>query len=167
MAEGASISLKASVARAALGLVGWLVLCFAAAALGGLSSRPGDWYAQLRKPAWTPPGWLFGPVWTVLYAVMAVAAWLVWQRGGFTAQFLPLGVFLLQLLFNALWSPLFFGLHKPGLAFADIVLLWVALGATLVMFWKVRPVAGLLLVPYLVWVTFASALNFAIWRLNG
>jgi benzodiazapine receptor len=97
---------------------------------------------------------------------MAVAAWFVWKRGGFAAQLIALSLFLLQLLINALWSPLFFGLRNPALAFVDIVLLWLALLATVVAFWKVRPLAGALLVPYLAWVTFASALNFAIWRLN-
>ena len=98
--------------------------------------------------------------------MMAVAAWFVWKRGGFAAQFIALSLFLLQLLINALWSPLFFGLRNPALAFVDIVLLWLALLATVVAFWKVRPLAGALLLSYLAWVTFASALNFAICRLN-
>jgi tryptophan-rich sensory protein len=97
---------------------------------------------------------------------MAAAAWFVWKRGGFAAHPIALSLFLLQLLINALWSPLFFGLRNPALAFVDIVLLWLALLATLVAFWKVRPLAGALLLPYLAWVTFASALNFAICRLN-
>ena len=115
--------------HAALGFAGWLVLCFAAAALGGFF-LPGEWYAQLRKPSWNPPGWIFGPVWTALYTMMAVAAWLVWRRGGFAAQRVPLGLFLLQLLLNAAWSPLFFGLHHPALAFVEIVMLWLAILAT-------------------------------------
>ena len=97
---------------------------------------------------------------------MAVAAWLVWNRGGFAVQRVALSLFLAQLLFNALWSPLFFGLRHPALAFADIVLLWLALLGTIVAFWKVRMIAGAMLLPYLAWVTFASALNFALWRLN-
>lgn len=152
--------------RAGLALIGWLALCFAAAAFGGLF-RPGEWYAALQKPSWNPPGWVFGPVWTALYTMMAVAAWLVWKRGGFKAQRVALSLFLLQLLFNALWSPLFFGLHTPGLAFADIVLLWLALLATILQFWRVSLLAGSLLVPYLAWVTFASALNWTLWRLNS
>lgn len=166
MAANGAASETVSRGWVVLGLIGWGVLCLAVAAFGGLF-RPGEWYAQLQKPAWTPPNWLFGPVWTVLYTLMAVAAWLVWQQGGWAAQRWALGAFLLQLLFNGLWSPLFFGLRKPGLAFADIGLLWLALLATLILFWKVRPLAGALLVPYLVWVTFAAALNFTLWRLNA
>jgi benzodiazapine receptor len=152
-------------ARSALVLMGWLALSFSAAALGGLF-LPGEWYARLQKPSWNPPNWIFGPVWTTLYVMMAVAAWLVWKRGGFVAQRLPLTLFLGQLLFNAAWSPLFFGLKNPGLALLDIGLLWLALLATILAFWKARRIAGILLVPYLAWVTFASVLNFALWRLN-
>jgi tryptophan-rich sensory protein len=154
-----------SSTRSALALVGWLALTFTAAAMGGFF-LPGEWYAGLRKPLWNPPNWIFGPVWTVLYTTMAVAAWLVWRRGGFAGQRVALLLFLLQLLLNALWSPLFFGLRNPGIAFVDIVLLWLAVLATVVAFWKTRPLTGALLVPYLAWVTFASALNFALWRLN-
>jgi len=132
---------------------------------GGLF-LPGEWYARLQKPAWNPPSWVFGPVWNALYAMMAVAAWGFWKRGAFAVHLIALSLFLLQLLINALWSPLFFGLRNPALAFVDIVLLWLALLATVVAFWKARPFAGALLVPYLAWVTFASALNFAICRLN-
>lgn len=151
--------------RKGLGLAGWLLLCFAAAAFGSLF-LPGEWYAQLRKPAWNPPNWIFGPVWTALYTLMAVAAWLVWIRGGFAAQRVPLGLFLLQLLLNAAWSALFFGLHNPGLAFAEIVLLCLAIMGTLIAFWKAHRVAAVLLLPYLAWVTFAAVLNFTLWQLN-
>jgi tryptophan-rich sensory protein len=151
--------------RSALALAGWFALCFSAAAVGGLFP-PDDWYARLEKPAWNPPGWIFGPVWTVLYAMMAIAAWLVWRRGGDSGRRVGLPLFLLQLLFNALWSPLFFGRRDPALAFVDLVMLWLALLATLVAFWKALPLAGRLLLPYLAWVTFAGALNLAIWRLN-
>jgi len=146
-------------------LLGWLALSFSAAALGSLF-LPGEWYARLQKPSWNPPNWIFGPVWTALYVMMAVAAWLVWKRGGVAAQRLPLTLFLVQLLFNALWSPLFFGLKNPGLALFNIGLLWLALLATIVAFGKARLIAGVLLVPYLAWVTFASVLNFALWQLN-
>jgi len=152
--------------RAALALVAWLGVCFAAAAFGGLF-MPGEWYVTLRKPTWNPPGWIFGPVWTALYTMMAIAAWLVWKRGGFKVQRVALSFFLLQLLLNALWSPLFFGLHNPGFAFVDIVLLWLALLATLIQFLRVSVLAGSLLVPYLAWVTFASLLNWTLWRLNS
>jgi translocator protein len=148
-----------------LALAGWLLLCFAAASLGAVF-MPGDWYAALKKPAWNPPGWVFGPVWSALYMMMAVAAWLVWQRGGFAAQRRPLGFFLAQLALNALWTPLFFGLHQPGVAFAEIVLLWLAIAWTIVAFWPVHRVAAGLLVPYLAWVSFAGVLNGTLWRLN-
>lgn len=146
-------------------LIGWLLLSLAAAALGGLFP-PGDWYAQLNKPSWHPPNWIFGPVWTALYILMAVAAWLVWWRGGFAGQSQALGLYLLQILLNALWTPLFFGLHHPALAFAEIILLWVALLSTVLVFWKTHRLAGALLIPYLAWVTFAAVLNFSLWRLN-
>ncbi|MCU0784896.1 MAG: tryptophan-rich sensory protein [Verrucomicrobia bacterium] len=128
---------------------------------------PGEWYATLKKPSWNPPGWIFGPVWTALYTMMAVAAWLVWKRGGFVAQRRPLLIFLAQLALNALWTPLFFGLHRPGLAFAEIVLLWLAIAATIPTFWRVSSLAAWLLVPYLAWVSFAAVLNFTLWRLKA
>ena len=148
-----------------LGLCGWLLACFTAAAMGGLY-MPGEWYAALKKPAWNPPGWIFGPVWTALYTMMAVAAWLVWWKGGWASQRKPLLIFLAQLALNAAWTPLFFGLHRPGVAFAEIVLLWLAIAATLTAFRPVSRTAAWLLAPYLAWVSFAVALNFALWRLN-
>jgi tryptophan-rich sensory protein len=151
--------------RTVLALAAWLALSLAAAAVGGFF-LPGEWYAGLRKPSWNPPNWVFGPVWTALYTLMAVAAWLVWRRGGFRAQRVALALYLLQLGLNALWTPLFFGLKSPGLAFAEIVLLWGALLATIVAFWKAQRFAATLLLPYLAWVTFATVLNFALWRLN-
>ena len=154
-----------SAGRQALVLLGWLVLCFSASATAVFVSTDG-WYAGLHKPSWNPPAWVFGPAWTMLYLLMAIAAWLVWREGGWKAQGRVLAGFLLQWLLNALWTPLFFGLHRPGLAFAEIVLLWLAITATLWSFWRVRKLAGLLLVPYLAWVSFAAVLNFAIWRLN-
>jgi translocator protein len=156
---------KPSGIRSALALVGWLLACFAAAAIGGLF-MPGEWYASLKKPSWNPPSWIFGAVWTALYTMMAFAAWLVWQRGGFAAQRRPLSLFLVQLALNAAWTPLFFGLHWPGVAFAEIVLLWLAILATLVAFRPVSRAAAGLLAPYLVWVSFATVLNFILWRLN-
>ena len=152
--------------RRLLALAGWALLCFAAASLGGLFG-PGEWHAALRKPSWNPPGWVFGPVWTTLYPMMAVAAWLVWKRGGFAAQRRPLILFLVQLALNAAWTPLFFGLHWPSLAFAEIVLLWLAIVATIAAFRPVSRAATRLLVPYLAWVSFAAVLNFALWRLNS
>lgn len=154
-----------SLLRRGVGLGGWLLLCFGAAAFGSLF-MPGEWYSQLQKPAWNPPNWIFGPVWTALYTMMAVAAWLIWCRGGFAAQRLALGLFLLQLLFNAAWSALFFGLRNPGLAFAEIVVLWLAIIGTVMAFWRTHRVSAVLLLPYLAWVTFAAALNFTLWQLN-
>src|SRR5512137_3024224 len=122
MPTASVISFRPTSIRSALALAGWLAVTFAAAAMGGFF-LPGEWYARLQKPTWNPPNWIFGPVWSVLYTTMAIAAWLVWKRGGFAAQRQALSLFLLQLLFNALWSPCFFGLHRPGLAFADLVLL--------------------------------------------
>jgi tryptophan-rich sensory protein len=147
------------------GFVGWLLLCFVPATLGVLF-LPGAWYAALVKPAWNPPSWLFGPVWTALYTLMAISAWLVWRRGGARAPGRPLGWFLLQLALNAAWSPLFFGMKRMGWAFAEIVLLWLAIVATLRAFAPVHRVAAALLVPYLAWVTFATVLNGTLWWLN-
>ena len=149
-----------------LALVVLLILCFAVAGLGGLATTPSiaNWYAGLAKPSWTPPGWVFGPVWSMLYLSMAVAAWLVWRQG---SAAVPMTLFGIQLVFNAAWSWLFFGLHSPGAAFVDIVLLWTAIVATTVAFWRRSTLAGILFVPYLAWVSFAAVLNFTIWRLNG
>lgn len=146
-------------------LAGWLVFCLAASATA-IFVRTGGWYADLHKPSWNPPPWIFGPVWTLLYIMMAVAAWLVWRKGGWKGQGPVLGLFLLQWLLNSLWTPLFFGLHHPLLAFAEIMVLWAVLATTLLSFWRVRKVAGLLLVPYFAWVSFAAVLNFTFWRLN-
>ena len=157
---------KQSIGKSGLSLVGWLALCFAAASTGVFVST-GDWYASLIKPSWNPPSWLFGPVWSIFYCVMAVAAWLVWCLGGWERQRIPLALFVLQLTLNALWTPLFFGLHMPGLAFGEMCLLWLALVSTVILFWRIRPLAGFLLVPYLGWVSFAAFLNFTIWQLNS
>ena len=146
-------------------LAGWIGLTFCAA-LTGLSIQPAGYYASLAKPAWAPPPWIFGPVWTLLYLMMAFAAWLVWREGGWRAQRVPLTLYLVQLALNALWTPVFFGLRQPGLAFAVIVLLGAAIVLTGRAFRPVSRVASWLFVPYLVWVVFAAALNFAIWRLN-
>ena len=155
---------RTPVARS-FALGGWLLVCFAAAAMGGLF-MPGEWYASLKKPSWNPPGWVFGPVWTALYTMMAVAAWQVWRQGGWGKQCKPLLIFLAQLALNALWTPLFFGLHRPGVAFAEIGLLWLAIATTLTAFRPVSRVAVWLLAPYLSWVSFAAALNFTLWQLN-
>jgi tryptophan-rich sensory protein len=152
--------------KSLLGLIAWLAACFAAPALGA-PFAPGEWYAALQKPAWNPPAWIFGPVWMALYTMMACSAWLVWRRGGFAAQGRALTLFLVQLALNAAWTPLFFGLRQPGLAFAEIVLLWLALAATIRAFLPASRAAAWLLAPYLAWVSFAAALNFTLWRLNS
>ena len=150
-----------------IGLVGWLAASFIAAALGSAASiQAGSFYTQLVRPDWAPPQDIFGPVWTVLYALMGIAAWLVWRVAGFRAARTALTLFLVQLAVNALWSWFFFGWHLGAVAFADIVLLWVLIVATLIAFWRIRPIAGALLIPYLLWVSFASALNYAVWQLN-
>ncbi len=152
----------------ALGLVGWLALCFAASALGAAASiNTRGFYKELVSPSWAPPGWLFGPVWTVLFTCMAIAAWLVWrERRTDKTKHLALGLFLAQLVANTLWSWLFFAWQLGGVAFADIVLLWVLIACTAVAFWRIKPLAGALLVPYLAWVSFAAVLNWALWRGN-
>jgi translocator protein len=148
-----------------LGGIGWLALTFAAAWLGS-RFLPDEWYKQLNKPSWNPPNAIFAPVWTVLYLLMAMAAWLVWRQQGLMPALFPLGLFVAQLLLNAGWTWLFFGRHRPDLALVDILVLWVTLLATLVAFWNRVPLAGALLIPYLAWVSFATALNWAIWQKN-
>ena len=155
-----------SPTRSVLGLVAAVVITFSAAYIN--SSFPvDDWYDELTKPAWNPPNWLFGPVWGVLYLLMAIAAWLLWRKSGLAGAAVPLGLFVLQLALNAAWSWLFFGRHQLGLAFIEILVLWGAILATIIGFWRLNPISGILLVPYLLWVTFASVLNFTLWRLNG
>jgi tryptophan-rich sensory protein len=149
-----------------VGLIVWLVVTFAAAFVGS-QFLPGEWYASLAKPTWTPPNGVFAPVWTVLYAMMAVAAWMIWSERGVGGAAVPLGLFLAQLVLNAVWSWLFFGLHRPDWSLIEILILWVAILATLITFWRIRIAAGALLIPYLLWVTFATALNFELWRLNA
>jgi len=148
-----------------LGAVGAIVLTFGAAYVG--SRFPVDeWYTALSKPSWNPPNWLFGPVWSVLYILMAISAWLVWREEGLLGAIVPLSIFILQLVLNAAWSWLFFGLHELGIAFVEIVTLWVAIIVNITLFWRLKPISGILLIPYLLWVTFASVLNYTLWRLN-
>lgn len=144
-------------------LAGFVIACFSAAALGALSP-PDAWYADLIKPSWNPPGWVFGPVWTLLYLAMAWAGWRIWRLPQRRA---PLALFGLQLVLNAAWSPLFFGLHAPGLALVEILALWVAIAATGVCFYRRDRLAGLLFAPYFAWVSFAALLNATLWRLNA
>jgi len=150
-----------------IGLLVWLAISFVASGIGAMASiRAAPFYGQLVQPSWAPPSSVFGPVWTLLYALMGIAAWLVWRADSLRATRAALSLFLAQLAVNALWTWLFFAWSLGALAFADIVLLWLLVVATLVSFWRIRPLAGALLVPYLLWVSFAAALNFSIWQLN-
>ena len=154
--------------RQALGLIVSIIVCLGVAGLGGLVTDPRvfDWYAQLAKPKWTPPDWVFGPVWTVLYICMAVSVWLIWRQGGSATAKVPMALFVAQLVLNSLWSILFFGFQQPGIAAIEIVLMWAAILTTIVAFWNRSTSASLLLVPYLAWVTFAVLLNWTIWQMN-
>lgn len=150
-----------------LGLLGWLALTGAAAAAGAVASADaGTFYGQLARPDWAPPPWLFAPVWTVLYVLMSIAAWLVWRARGWRGAPAALGVYAAQLAANALWTWLFFGWHRGAWAFGEILVLWLLIVATIALFWRVRRLAAVLLLPYATWVTFASALTYAIWALN-
>jgi benzodiazapine receptor len=142
------------------------VLACAAAAAPGFVFRPGNWYRELAKPSWRPPDWIFGPVWLVLYISIAVSGWLVWRQAGLQGAGLALTVYAIQLVLNGLWPACFFGLHRPDLAFIEIVCLWLSIVATMVVFHTVDEMAAYILIPYLAWVAFAVMLNFRIWRLN-
>jgi tryptophan-rich sensory protein len=154
--------------RAVMGLVVSVALALLVGWLGSMWTTPEipGWYRTLAKPSWTPPNWVFGPVWTALYVMMAVAAWLIWKPQGFAGAPLPLGIYAVQLALNLAWTGIFFAMRQPGPAFAEIVLLWCAILITTRQFWRRQAVAGFLLVPYLIWVTYAAALNFALWRMN-
>jgi benzodiazapine receptor len=159
--------LSLSISSQAFGLLGWLLVAFAAAAIGGLASASaGEFYRDLARPSWAPPGWLFGPVWSVLYVLMGVSAWLVWRERGFAGARFALLAFIVQLAANALWTWLFFAWRLGALAFAEILLLWALILVTTVLFWRVSRLAAVLFLPYLLWVSFASALTLSTWRLN-
>lgn len=148
-------------------MAGWLLVTYAAAAIGGLASaRSGTFYQQLSRPDWDPPPSVFGPVWTILYLLMAIAAWLVWRDRGFARAGGALGLYLVQLAANALWTWLFFAWQMGSMAFLEILVLWVLIVATIVAFWRIRRSAGLLMLPYLAWVTFAAMLTYSIWQRN-
>lgn len=153
-----------------LRLAACILLCQAAGAIGSLFTVTSldSWYAALSKPPFNPPGWVFGPTWTILYTLMGIAAWLVWRRGDLWSPPVrnALLLFAVQLSLNALWSILFFGLKSPLLALVDILALWVAILATTLAFRPLSPAAAWLMAPYLAWVSFAALLNFEIWRLN-
>ena len=149
-------------------LIGWLMATLATGAVGAIASRNArEFYAALVRPSWAPPGWVFGPVWTTLYVLMGIAAWLVWREAGWKGASTALSLFVVQLLVNAAWSWCFFAWRRGDLALADILVLLVLIVATFVAFARVQAIAALLLVPYLGWVGFATFLTFAIWRANG
>ena len=148
-----------------IALFGFIAACVLAATTGAVF-RAGEWYEQLAKPSWRPPNWLFPPAWAVLYLTIALSGWLVWRTAGFSGAAVPLAIYFLQLGLNAAWSPIFFGMRRPDLAFVEIVLLWTAIVATIAAFHPIHAAAAWLLLPYLAWVTFAAALNFSVWRLN-
>lgn len=147
------------------GLIIWIVICFIPALIG-TQFGPGPWYQGLSKHDWNPPNWIFGPVWTVLYLSMGISVWIVWKNFGLRTAAIPIGFFIAQLILNAIWSWLFFGLHSPALALVDIAGLWFLILITVIMFWRLNTAAGALLLPYLGWVSFATLLNYYIWHLN-
>ena len=163
------IEKRFSMQRQLMGLVICLVICFSAAGVGGLATAGSvnrDWFSELNKPEWNPPDWVFGPVWSVLYFLMGVSGWLVW-RSAFPRRLTPaIWLFAAHLLLNVGWSVVFFGLRQPGWAFAEILVLWSSIAACIAMFWGRSKPAALLMLPYFLWTTFATCLNFAIWRLN-
>ena len=154
--------------RDLVGFIAILALCLAASAVGGAAtaSSVGTWYQTLAKPSFNPPNWIFAPVWTALYFMMAVAAWRVWRRAGLSGARAETTLFALQLVLNMVWSILFFGLRSTGAAMAEIFVLLLAILATTVVFWQRDRVAGMLFIPYAGWVAFAAVLNVALWRLN-
>jgi tryptophan-rich sensory protein len=162
-----STSASSRPAAPLLGLAAWIGGSFAAGAVGGIASvGAAGFYAQLDRPGWAPPGWLFGPVWTTLYLLMGVAVWLVWRERGWAGARVALGLFVAQLACNALWTWLFFAWRRGGLALAEIAILAALIVATMAAFARVRALAAVLLVPYLMWVLFAAALTAAVWRRN-
>ncbi len=142
------------------------VLCVFVVASSGAIFKPDSWYRALSKPAWNPPDWVFGAGWSVLYVMIAVAGWRVWEAAATEELIFPLTIYALQLALNAGWSAIFFGLKRPDWAFVELVCLWIAIAANILAFQPIDPLAAWLLVPYLAWVTFAGALNFTVWRLN-
>jgi benzodiazapine receptor len=145
----------------------FLILSFLAALAGVIATGPNieTWYRDLMKPSWTPPDYIFGPVWSALYLLMAIAAWLVWLKRD-AAKVIPMTLFVIQLILNAAWTWFFFHYHNPDMAFAEIIVLWFAILGTMITFWKERPIAGVLMFPYIAWVSFATVLNFSIMVLN-
>lgn len=149
-------------------LIVFIMMCFSAAFLGSISTRASlkTWYPAIIKPSWNPPDYLFAPVWTALYLMMAVAGWMVWEHSTTKGFSIPIVLFFVQLVLNTAWSFIFFGLRRPGWAFIEVIILWIFILLTTVSFWGVTWIAGMLFLPYLIWVTFATVLNFTVWQLN-
>ena len=153
--------------KQALGLAGWLVASFITGGIGAIASASAaSFYGELIRPSWAPPAWLFGPVWSVLYVLMGIAAWLVWRKHGFRGASTALRLFITQLFANALWTWIFFVWHRGALSLAEIIVLMLLIASTILAFWRLHRLAALLLVPYLAWVSFATALTASLWRLN-
>lgn len=152
-----------------IGLVVFILVCLGAGGLGAIATTPEieGWYKTIEKPSWNPPDYVFGPVWTTLFVMMAIAAWMVWKPEGIKAAAMALTLFAVQLVLNVAWSWIFFGMHQSGWAFVEIVILWLAIVGTTVAFFRCSKIAGWVMLPYLAWVSFASVLNFTIWRLNS
>ncbi len=158
---------KTSKIKQLSGLLGWLLIVFIAAVLGSLAStQAGDFYTLLELPAWAPPAKVFGPVWSVLYLLIAISAWIAWRERGLSGARTAFTLFFSQLFLNSLWTWLFFAWQLGALAFVEIIILWGLIICTAVSFWRIKPLAGILLFPYLGWVTFAAALAFSAWRRN-
>lgn len=147
------------------GLITWIIIC-SLAGIFGAQFEPGTWYELLQKPSWTPPNWVFPVVWPILYVLMGISAWLLWKKEAISSYQTEFTWFFVQLILNALWSWIFFGMEHIATGLAEILLLWVAIAFTVLLFWRRDRIAGFLLIPYLLWVSYASALNFAIWQLN-
>lgn len=157
------------MSKQTIALLAFVGICFGASAIGGLVTSPeiNGWYATLRRPSFAPPGEVYAPVWSLLYFLMGVSAWLVWRIRGIADASTEFALFGTQLILNVLWSVLFFGLHLPGWALVEIALLWLAILATGIRFSQVTRLAGWLLAPYFAWVTFSFVLNWGFWQLNG
>lgn len=153
-----------------LRFLGSMSICFGAAFIGGLftASSIADWYQYLAKPSFSPPSWVFGPVWTLLYLLMGISLYLIWEKGLKNRKVKDVFIlFIVHIFFNVLWSVLFFGLRTPFLAFADIIVMWITLAAVIVLSSRLNKYSPLLLIPYLFWISFALLLNFSIWKLNA
>lgn len=159
--------LRSPSGKQLLGLAGWLAASIVTGGIGAFASASAaTFYRELSQPTWAPPAWLFGPVWSTLYVLMGIAAWLVWRRHGFGGARTALSLFIAQLCANALWTWIFFVWHQGAMALAEIVVLWLLIAGTLLTFWRLHRFAALMLVPYLAWVSFATALTASLWRLN-